>query len=314
MKRNIIIVILLLIIALFLLYNGCSVYNVYDDNKANVKGIPFYIKKGHVKQVTIYTRSWIETTINYYRIDGNKKIEGTERSASISISEPTYDQIKLFNIFEKVIKSAQNGFGAAIDKFHNLLEQSCGKNINCEITPQMIANEASSDEISPRLLLQAMASNSSSYEPIVDYNKLYYFNARVPLFGTTKASTKLAADGTLTEVSTSVDYSKLAELIPLKELLIDRWGLEEIAVALKKEEKPTIRNYVLTLSICINGYKYSLTKYHKYKIGLNLPPLRFDTDNISVNRVKFGTESKSDNGKKKKAISIEGSIILPEDK
>jgi hypothetical protein len=315
MKRNIVIVTLsLLTIVMFLSFKGCTAYEVSDDNKADVKGIPFYIKKGQVKQVTTYTRSWIEATINYYRIDGNKKIDGSERTASIAISELTYDQIRLLGDFEATINSAKKGFATAIVEFHSLLEQSCNDKKNCEISPQMIAEEASSNLSTPNLLLQAMESNSSSYDAIVDYSKLYYFNALVPAFGTTTASTKLASDGTLTEVTSSVDSSKLAELIPLKEILIDRWGLEEIAVALKKKEKPVQRDYVMTLSISINGYKYSLTKYHEYKIGLNLPPLSFDTDNISVNRVRFGSEIKSESEKKENAISIEGSITLPENK
>lgn len=306
MKRTIILAVCIL------LFTGCSAFRVHDNNNKNVKGIPFYIKKGVVKQVTIYNRSWIEATVNYYKMNGDKKISGTERSATMYISETSYNQLELLKIFTQADASASSGFGVAIKTFHDLLKQGCDNKINCEISPQMIAKEADPKEISPTELLQSLESNSSSYEAIVDYSNLYFFNATVPPFGTTSASATLASDGTLTEVSSTVDSSKLAELIPLKELLIDKLGLEEIAgVAMAV---PAPRNFSFTLSININGYKYNLTKFHPYKAGLNLEPLHFDTDGISVSRTKFGNTQKKDDEKKTKAISIEGSIVLPEDK
>lgn len=307
MKSNIIIVLCALLIG------GCSAFRVNDNNKENIKGVPFYIKKGIVKQNTSYSRSWIEATINYYKINVDKKALGTERSAIFSISQSTYNQIELLKSFAIANEASLNGFGEAISTLHSLLEESCKNKINCEISPQNIANEADINVVSPSLLLQVLELNTTSYEAIVDYENPYYFNATVPPFGTTTASLKLAPDGTLSEVSSTVDSSKLADLIPLKELLVDKWGLGKIA---DKDSLAALaeRDFAFTLSISINGYKYNLSKVHPYNLGLNMPPLGFDTDGISVSRTKFGNEPKKDDEKKKKAISIEGSIVLPEDK
>ena len=304
MKRTILLVICVL------LFTSCSAFRVHENNKA-VKGIPFYIKKGMVKQETSYTRSWIEATINYYKINGDKKKLGTERSATVYISESTYNQIELLKIFVEADKAASSGFGAALTKFHTLLTENTMPQSNSEITPQTIKIEASLDTKSPTSLLQSLESNSSSFESIVDYTQKYYFNATIPPFGTTTSTAKIASDGTLSEASSTVDSTKLAESIPLKELLIDKWGLEKIFGAEKEVKTP--RDFSFTLSVSTNGYKYTLTKYHKFTSELNFVPLKFSDKGISVSRAKFGDTKENDDEKDKKSISINGSIVLPED-
>lgn len=315
-----------LVIVVFLgwviLMSRCSAFKVFDSNKSKVEGIPFYIKKGMVKQVTTYTRSWVEVTVNYHRLSGGEPVKGSERSATIYISESTYDQPELQNIFDKAEQAASNGFDAALKTFQKELLTSCNDSSkkNCEISPQTITTEAdSATALSPTSsLLQALEANSSSYEAVVDYENTYYFNASVPPFGTTTASMKLAPDGTLTEVSSAVDTTKLAEVIPLQKLLMEKLGLGAAAPAIledqAKKAKKAEKDYSLTLSANVNGYKYNLTKYHDYEVGLNLAPLQFDAKDISVTRTKFESAPKAQEEKKKKEISIEGSIVLPEDK
>ena len=71
-----------------------------------------------------------------------------------------------------------------------------------------------------------MVSNVITLETVVDYDDVYYYNVNIPLFGTANATMKLAGDGTLTEATTNVDTTKLAEEIPLSEFLTKKLKLE----------------------------------------------------------------------------------------
>ena len=299
------------IIVAFLLLSSCSAFSIHDKTNTNTKGVPFYVKKGVVKQSSTYTRTWVDVKINYHRLNGGTKIQDTERTAKLSFSAASYDQILLLKEFLAADASAITGFFDALNAFIEKMNKSCTESKkNCSITPQIIANEGNIFYINPSDLYQTLLTNSSSYVTIVDYQNQYYFNATVPPFGTTTASIELAADGTLSKASSVVDSTKLADLIPLKELLIDKWGLEKIAGVAALAEYP--RDYSWTLSVSTDGFKYSLEKYHPYSSGLNLPPLQFDTNGLSVSREKFAKSNSGAKKTNKNAISIQGSIILPE--
>ncbi|MEW8437570.1 MAG: hypothetical protein AB2689_05375 [Candidatus Thiodiazotropha taylori] len=295
---------------------GCSAFKVHDKDDKYRQGVPFYAKTGKVKQVTSYTRSWIVVKIDYQQINADgESIKGAERSAVFNISNKSYDQAELLNSF--ATSDTGGEFSQTIILFKNQLRESCKNQVNCELTPQEIIKESSLTMTKSVILSQELESNSSSYEVIVDYENPYYFNANIPLFGTATATAKLATDGTLTEASSTVDSTKLADSIPLKELLLDKWGLggavsdAGTADALVGGASVADRSYLLSISISTNGYKYSISKYHPISSGLNLSPLKLSDDGISVFKAQFGNTSNKKE-KKKNAIEFDGSIVLPE--
>lgn len=295
--------------------SGCSAFSVYDSDGTNKKGVPFFLKTGKVKQTTSYTRSWIEATINFSVINGDNAEHDSQRVATIRISKETYDQYELIKAFADADKSAmEGGFSGAVTSLQTSLSKSCKgePRINCVINQQTMSDESSPTNTLPKLLFQALESNSSEYVTLVDYDKPYYFNATIPAFGTATATAKLAPDGTLTEATSTVDSTKLAELIPLKELLLSKLGLEKTGQTALSTGK--IAPYSLTLSITDNGYKYGLVKFHPYSSGLNFEPLKFSDKDVSVTRVKYADQSAKKDDPKKNSISIEGTIVLPEGK
>lgn len=297
---------------------ACSAFDVYDKSGNNKLGVPFYLKTGKVKQVTSYTRRWIEAKINYQKLSSGKPIKGTERSAIFAIEHDTYDQVRLLESF--AASKSGGEFTAAIISFKNQLKKSCDGRINCEISPRMIIEQSSSKREKSDILSQKMESNISSYKVIVDYENPYYFNANIPLFGTATATAELATDGTLTKATSTVDSTKLADSIPLKELLLDKWGLvaefspENTTGGLNDLPPATQRNHLITISISTNGYKYSITKYYPYSSGLNLIPLEFCDKKTSISKTNFSSIPKKKEDKKNNAIRFDGSIVLPESK
>src|ERR1039458_5712526 len=76
---------------------GCStsmftIYKVSKDNK--LPGIPFYLVKGRLKQITDYTRSWIELTISFKNLSG--KLD-TIPNATIYLDPNKYVQDTVFS-------------------------------------------------------------------------------------------------------------------------------------------------------------------------------------------------------------------------
>ncbi len=57
-----------------------------------------------------------------------------------------------------------------------------------------------------------LASNSAQIVPYVDYETVYYYNTARPLTGSSQVDVKLAADGTLTEGSSSITDQTLSTI------------------------------------------------------------------------------------------------------
>jgi hypothetical protein len=153
-----------------------------------------------------------------------------------------------------------------------------------------------------------------SIDPKPDYKNTFYFNTTIPPFGTSTAEIELSPDGTLKKASSIID-TKLSELIPLKEFLLDKLKIGDEAVSAETAKKGTPID-VVSITVSTAGYKYELSKEHSIDIDTNnLPCLEFGDDGISINRIKFAEISSSNNSEQEqsgKSITIDGTITLPE--
>jgi len=300
---------------------ACSSFDIYDDKGESVKGIPYYIKKGAVKQTTAYSRSWLEVTIEYSKVKADgKAVSGSKNSAKFDIQMGNYDSIELLNAFAEAQEQVDSGFAIAFGTFKTELDKGCSTStINCSISPSDKSDDLSAKTPTPLNVHQEFISNKATYESIVDYSKIYYFNTTVPPFGTTTGSVTLAADGTLTTGTSTVDTTKLAEVIPLNEILLKKFKLGDYLPSVTSTDKsntkskPPIPTPILTISINKKSYQYNLTKHLPYNSGLNLTPLDFNSSDISIAVVT----SNSSSGKpaaNSNAIKLNGTIELPKPK
>ena len=188
----------------------------------------------------------------------------------------------------------------ALAAFESKLNGLC----SCKLSLNDLYTQADQSVTSPTLLRQELLSKQIA---IVDYSKGHHINVRAPLFGTASATVKLAADGSLTEATGAVDSSKMADLIPAKELFVDKWGLEHVFASGAFPSTPTP---ILTMSIERNGFVYTIEKYHANPpVTLSNPPLTFTTADTSITRTKLGAKGK---GKaEKNSISFSGDVKLP---
>lgn len=278
---------------------GCSTFNVHKGQD-RIAGVPFYGKVGKLKQATAYSRSWIELEFTFADVNGGTR--SNVQTAVLRLQESTFDGTAFNAGLTAAQAEARNPNATPSTVAAAFLG---GAPAIKQISIQDIVKESATDFTpTPTSLLQSLLSNVT--EPIteVDYSTVYYYNARTPVFGSTSATIKLAADGSLTEASSSVDSTKLAEEIPLAEFLTKAFGLPVSAVA-----GTTTRE--LSVSVTRRGYVYTLTKLHDPTAARKQSPLAFGSED-SVVRTVLGAEG----GKKEstgREATFQGSVSLPKD-
>jgi hypothetical protein len=154
-----------------------------------------------------------------------------------------------------------------------------------------------------------LIANTSEPQLYVDYSQPYYVNVTRPLAGSAKIDSKLASDGTLTEVSAEVE-DKTIETIAT--------GIKDLVTAVGTAAKgvdadKTVQR--LKLSVTVGGFKHTLSKLDT---GATMPCAAAGEDvaapyKYSRSEVTSPAAEKKDDTKKSK-ISVSGEIVLPDTK
>jgi len=164
----------------------------------DVKGIPFYTKIAYFEQVTAYEKRWKLVTLRsktrlLYRKEGVYGALDTEHPAVAIRTAAGTPELKALK-------------DAALDGDVRRI--------------RLAFKDLKALDIDA--IKEATFRNDVERKVQVSYDRELYLNAPLPWFGTSKTTTKLAADGTLTEASTEAE-TKLAEglstLFPIKEAL-----------------------------------------------------------------------------------------------
>ena len=319
---------------------GCSSFDISRDagdgkTEAEVGGVPFYLKKAAVQQATVYERTWMNAIITYtpYDADG-KPIKHGIRKHIIKLAGNTFDRGHLINSASQVVCAADDqAFVKDVVQLEDALVAGCSaaRPINCAFKNGDLERESSSDfpgdGQSLTFLTQSRVSSKTDRVEIVDYNQMYYFNSTIPPFGTTTAHIELNSDGTLTKADSTVDTTKLAEVLPVKDLLLDRLGLVPPPAAVPDDAEAADLDELrdscgltdderqkrgVDVSVELDGYSYTLTKMHPDLTveGLNRMPLLFKDPKASIERTRFGKKSTKPEASNN-AIKFSGAVELP---
>jgi hypothetical protein len=295
----------LVLVALPLMLSGCSLFKISDGSK-EIQGIPFYPKVGKLKQATVWTRTWLEIGFVLSDVDPSTGKKSNTQSGILLVDEKTADETNLNSsaVAAQNATKAQDLLGV-INAFKN------GSKIST--IPISTINAESSVGLGgpPTSVLQALVSNGTELTTEVDYSKVYYYNAQVAPFSSAEASVKLAADGSLSEVSAKADTTKLADVIPLGGLLSKELGLAASGGgAAAKIVLPPAQNRELIITITRRGYSYTLTKLLPPDSSRKQAPLQFGLED-SIVRSALGDDAGKKDDKAKKA-TFEGSVNLPQ--
>ena len=329
-------VVLLTVVAISQL-PGCSGFSIHqhksgtdaDTADGSADGIPFYRKIGVDKQTTVYTRTWFDVHFILEDVDPNKPEKTkNKREGNLAFSQRRWNDTKAATANDRAVKAAE--LGCPLERIIKDYEAAIGIN---PLTMKTIADEADiAKSTTDDGLNQSMISNVIKQETVVDYDNVYYYNVTIPAFGTANATLKLAGDGTLTEASSAVDTTKLADVIPLAEFLTKKLHLEQ-------KEKPQTAAFIIPPAgkrpegydeckskgphnLMIEnkqvGYVYTLSRKCSMNNGKNVcdQAITFpNAEGVSITRTVLGGGDKKEEKKmESNTATFSGSLVLPEAK
>jgi hypothetical protein len=186
----------LLGVAAAVLLCACSrAVQIYPPSGDKLKGIPFYLKTGGVKQTTIWRASYFRVTLVIKDAEA-KPTDPPRLTLTKSVSKT---QAKEVSTLRNLVNDLAQPEKAVLDAFKALNDIPNGLDIAYEDSP---------------------IANTVAVVPIVDYSKPHYINSWNPWFGSGSLTAELNADGTISKASVTLDSGlDLAALIPFKEYL-----------------------------------------------------------------------------------------------
>jgi hypothetical protein len=183
----------------------------------DVPGIPFYVKTAKCKQETTWTEPvytlTLKRTTTYKFLDedaakkAGAKLPGPQvrvgtKVLSRSQFQPTEPTLQTFLA---LLNKPNTNAADTVE-----IESAWAKIIGY---PDYVPLSTAEDSLISNGLNVIEISNTASPEAIVDYSKVYYYNAPRPWVGSSQVDAKLAADGTLTEGSAQVQGQTLSTIL-----------------------------------------------------------------------------------------------------
>ena len=196
------------LLLVLLMSTACSnLYKVtYSDSRKKpstqkkVKGIPFYTQKPVLRQTTSYLDQWYQVTLESVPLKPDEKastlFSGSIQSAAnnVSVLNEIEQKVVSFNLAGYLRPDSERN-----QDIEGLTEQLAG-------LTKHITSEQGGD-VTPKVY-----ANSWKEEVVIDYERTYYINGRMPWFGNASFSQELNANGSLSKASGTAD-SQLSEFI-----------------------------------------------------------------------------------------------------
>lgn len=324
----------------FLCLTACvGVVRVYEEpgtvkrsrfERTKHAGIPFYRKVERNVQKTVYADTWWRATLTVRtrvtdRSTGSEAVTDERDDVIIrDVARGSTDQVALLNALKTEIQKNQRPTlaqaNSIIDRFtHQLYNRS---QLDRHRDVEIIANDVSTTWV-------------------VD-DKTYYLNAPLPWFGTGSLTQKMAADGTLQEVTSTADTKigkGLSALVPLKEYFTSRYidasaavetgGSDADKATLKAQGPSLLRGGSMTrealiqrsdvvktleLEVELAGYEYTFTSGPTPSDLSGAIPFPMDESGLALlnfTRKPVGAKEEKDDEAAEQKIGINGTITLP---
>jgi hypothetical protein len=309
------------VLVCLLFFTGCSVLRIHEEpttvktNLTKLKGVPFYIKVGKLKQTTVYTRTWLEVEFTLSDVDAADK-KNNPRKAILLLKEDTATA-PLLMAGMNAAKATARESGDVTDVVEAFLTAGLK-----QIEMADIINET---KLSPqpvqgyKAITENLISNGTECVTEVDYDHTYYFNGWIPIFGSSTASFELAADGTLSKGSATTDTTALLAQIPMKEYLTKKWIPKEEETATVSSVGPNVPpkgpkaitppTRVLETTFIQKGYIYTLSRTLPFNSALKQNAVKWGEEDSVIRSVIGADSSKKED--KTNQDTFEGSVSLP---
>jgi len=286
-----------------------------DKNRTAVSGVPFYIKVAKCKQETSWLQPFYTLTLkktSIFKFVNEKAAKAKDPNAKPPESVVRFTVMKVLSLSQfgsedvRNLKAMLNKPGAADPLQAKAIEDTWKKISDLpDYVPLAVTEDnlvASSDVFE--------TTNTSVAEAVVDYSRVYYYNAPRPWVGTSQLDAKFASDGTLTEASAQVQGQTLSTILsalPISTLLTKAVGAGAAAAeALPPDAVQQTFQYDLT--IVEDGYTHT----HDRCVDFALPCL-IDKGGVKTD-FALTVQSSSQSASKKddaNTVKVNGSIVLP---
>ena len=316
---------LLFIVFFSVILSSCVSTMTITNDSGKVKGIPFYTPKAVVKQETKYLYNW--DVISLIKEEKKDKITSTPILTKRILKGQDLSQL------ERSLESLNNSKNIK----HDL------ENVINEIKKLNVASLQSKD-----IKTDNVIDNKWTRQTEVNYSTKYYINSKLPWFGSSTLSQKLAPDGTLSEATGTSD-SQIDELLtsivglaaPISSVKVAK--IENEVTPQVSEEMELLKSYnesnfknldksvlpnmlsdlrkeIITYKLKIEeeGFIYTFTKIHEINdSNIADKPIVFDLYDGNYTRSNWSTKEKEETKEKedeKPTINVSGNIQLPSDK
>jgi len=283
-------------------------------NNTNVSGVPFYIKVAKCKQET----SWLQPvyTLTLKKTSVFKFIDEKAAKKNDATAKPP-DSIVRFTV-TKVLSLSQFNSSDVSTLKAMLSKPGPADAVQAKAIEDLWKNISQLPEYLPLAMGEDKlvgstdvfeASNTSTAEAVVDYSRVYYYNAPRPWIGTSQINVKLASDGTLTEVSAQVQSQTLSTVLsalPISTLLTK--AAFGTAAAGTPPPDATVETIQYDLTIVEDGFTHTHVRYVDFAL-----PCPIDKDGVKTDFALTVQRSGQSASKKEDAntVKVSGSIVLP---
>ncbi len=245
----------LMIVVLAGLCPGCTAMRITHTQagrKEEIPGVPFYSKKGACRQEIVWLEPIYNLSLAALIPDKNNALQ-PHPTGAVSLSRTAFQSVDVQG-FVKTLARGPTDADTVLRAWGKVVAAS-----DASVLSRDFGHLADDDRI--------LAGRSATPVAVVDYSDRYYVNARVPLAGSANLDAKVAADGSLTEVSAQTQDTTLQTILsalPISTLITGALGSPVKGVV------PTASE-TFQLTISVTGYRHTLARAVPYADPCPMP-------------------------------------------
>jgi hypothetical protein len=281
----------------------------------NVSGVPFYVKVAKCKQETSWLQPFYTLTLkktSIFKFVDEKAAKAKNPAAKPPESVVRFTVTKVLSLSQfgstdvRNLKAMLSKPGPADPAQAKAIEDAWKKISDlADYLPLAITEDtlvSSSDA--------TLATNTAVAEAVVDYSRVYYYNAPRPWVGTSQLDAKLASDGTLTEASAQVQGQTLSTILsalPISALITKAAGAGAVAAEVPPPEAIE-ETFQYELTIVEDGYTHTHDRYVDFVLPCQIAKDGVKSDFALTIQASGQSTGKKDDGN---TVKVNGSIVLP---
>lgn len=287
-----------------------------EGTSTKLNGVPFYVKVAKCKQETswlqpFYTLTLKKTSIFSFVDEKAAKAKDPNAKPPAPVVRFTATKVLSLSAFSSSgdvrTLNAMLAKPGPVDLPQAGVIENAWKNISNlpDYVPLAVGEDAL---VNSSNVVQV--TNTAMPEAVVDYSRVYYFNAPRPWVGTSQLDAKLASDATLTEASAQVQGQTLSTILsalPISTLLTNAAGAGAAAAATLPAEAVQ-EKFQYEMTTVEDGYSHTHSRYTQYALPCPVAAGGVKAD-YALTIQSSALAAKKDESN---TVKVNGTIVLPD--